>query len=60
MLITAVVLGEVFKKLKQPAMVGHLLAGVILGPTLLNIVQPSDSFLIVVDLAIFFLMFLAV
>lgn len=59
MLITAVALGEVFKKLKQPAMVGHLLAGVILGPTLLNVVEPSDSFLIVVDLAIFFLMFLA-
>lgn len=45
--------------MKQPALVGHLLAGVIIGPSLLNIVHPSESFDVVIDLAIFFLMFLA-
>jgi Kef-type K+ transport system membrane component KefB len=52
-------LGEVFKRIKLPALVGHLLAGVIIGPFLLNIVQPSESFKVITDVAIFFLMFLA-
>lgn len=59
MLVTAVALGEVFKRFKLPAIVGQLLAGVILGPTLLNIVEPSESFSLIIDLAVFFLMFLA-
>lgn len=59
MLISAMILGELFKRLKQPALVGHLLAGVIIGPSLLNIVQPDESFEVVINLSIFFLMFLA-
>jgi Kef-type K+ transport system membrane component KefB len=53
------ILGEVFRRIKLPALVGHLLAGVIIGPSLLNIVQPSESFKVITDVAIFFLMFLA-
>ena len=59
LLVSAVILGEVFKRLKLPAMVGHLLAGVIVGPTLLNLVHTDESFLVFIDLAVFFLMFLA-
>lgn len=59
MLVSALIFGEVFKRLKQPALVGHLLAGVIIGPSLFNIVQPDESLKIIVDLSIFFLMFLA-
>ena len=59
MLISALALGEVFKRLKLPALVGHLLAGVIIGPSLLNIVQPDESLETIVNLSIFFLMFLA-
>ena len=59
LLVSAIILGEVFKRIKLPAMVGHLLAGVIVGPTLLGIVHTDDSFLVFVDLAVFFLMFLA-
>lgn len=59
MLIAALILGEVFKRIKLPAMVGHLLAGVIIGPSLLNIVHPSESFSIIIDLSIFFIMLLA-
>ena len=36
MLLTARALAEVFRKLKQPAVVGEILAGVILGPTILG------------------------
>lgn len=59
MLTSAIVLGEVFKRIKMPAMVGHLLAGVIIGPTLLNLVRTDDSFMVLIDLCVFFLMFLA-
>lgn len=59
MLVSALALGEVFKRLKQPALVGHLLAGVIIGPSLFNVVQPDESLETLINLSIFFLMFLA-
>jgi len=59
MLVSALALGEVFKRLKQPALVGHLLAGVIIGPSVFNVVQPDESLETLINLAIFFLMFLA-
>jgi Kef-type K+ transport system membrane component KefB len=40
-LITARVLGEVFRKFKQPAVIGEILAGVILGPSLLGTLFPD-------------------
>ena len=39
-LITARVLGEVFRKFKQPAVIGEILAGIILGPSLLGTLFP--------------------
>lgn len=58
MLIAARILGEIFKRMKQPALVGELLAGIIIGPSLLGIVHVNDSLKIIIDLAVFFLMFL--
>ena len=59
LLLSAIALGEVFKRIKIPAMVGHLLAGVIVGPSLLNLVHTDESFLVFIDLCVFFLMFIA-
>jgi len=39
-LITARILGEIFRKFKQPAVIGEILAGVILGPSLLGTLFP--------------------
>ena len=39
-LITARVLGEIFRKFKQPAVIGEILAGIILGPSLLGTLFP--------------------
>jgi Kef-type K+ transport system membrane component KefB len=36
------VLAEVFERLRQPAVVGELLAGVVLGPSLLALIHPSE------------------
>ena len=58
-LVAARVLGEVFQRLKQPPLVGEILAGVIIGPSLLGIVMPSHDLQVFSDLAVFFLMFLA-
>src|SRR5688572_30336360 len=41
MLALARILGEVFRKFNQPAVIGELLAGIILGPTVLGRVWPE-------------------
>ena len=67
-LAAAKVFGELCERIKQPAIVGELLAGIILGPTLLNFLDPlslaaSDPMAILLDvlttLAIFFVVFYA-
>jgi Kef-type K+ transport system membrane component KefB len=42
MLISAKILGEVAERIKQPAVVGELLAGLILGPSLLGLLDPAS------------------
>jgi len=39
-LITARVLGEIFRRFKQPAVIGEILAGILLGPSLLGTLSP--------------------
>lgn len=58
MLVSARVSGELFQRLKQPALVGELLAGMIIGPSIFNLVQPTESLRTITELAVFFLMFL--
>jgi len=58
-LVAARILGEIFQRIKQPPLVGELLAGVIIGPSLLGIVLPSADLHVISNLAVFFLMFLA-
>ena len=40
-LISSRILGEVFRKFKQPVVVGEILAGIIIGPSLLGSVFPD-------------------
>jgi len=66
LLITARLAGEVAERLGQPAIAGELLAGILLGPTLFNLLDPlsmaaGDPVKITLDvlttLAIFFVVF---
>jgi Kef-type K+ transport system membrane component KefB len=41
MLFTARLFGEIFIKLKQPAVIGEIFAGIILGPTFLGMIAPG-------------------
>lgn len=41
MLFAAKIFGEIFTKFKQPAVIGEILAGIILGPTVLGTISPD-------------------
>lgn len=50
--------GEVMERLKLPSVTGELMAGIILGPTLLNVITSSDTFLdVLAQLGATFLLF---
>ncbi|MCI0559436.1 MAG: cation:proton antiporter [Nitrososphaera sp.] len=57
-LVAARVLGELFQRIRQPPLVGEILAGVIIGPSLLGLVSPNADLEVLSNLAVFFLMFL--
>lgn len=58
LLIMAVVWGTgmIFRKLRLPLLLGELLAGLLLGPSLFGIFQDSETIRILAELGIFFLM----
>ena len=56
LLAGAKLLGELFRRLKQPALGGEILAGIILGPTLFGIIQISEGLELISTIAIFFVM----
>ena len=58
-LVSARILGEVFQRIGQPPLVGELLAGLLIGPSILGLVGPSADLHVISNLAVFFLMFLA-
>lgn len=58
MLAGSWLLGEVLSRAGQPAIVGQLLAGVIIGPSLLDIVQPTANLGAIQSVALFFIMLL--
>lgn len=57
-LVAARILGEVFQRIKQPPLVGEILAGVVIGPSVFAFVTPTADLRVISDLAVFFLMFL--
>lgn len=53
LLVSARLLGELMIRFKQPALVGEILAGIILGPGLLNLVKPTDHLAGISELSVF-------
>ena len=58
-LFTTLIGGQFSARLKLPAVVGELLAGIIIGPAVFNLVQPSEIIKVFSDIGVIFLMFLA-
>ena len=57
MLAAAKLMAEIFERLKQPAVVGEILAGVIIGPSVLGWLAPSDLISILAEIGVIFLLF---
>lgn len=53
----AKIMAEIFERLRQPAVVGEILAGVIIGPSVLFWIQPSDFLSIIAEIGVIFLLF---
>ncbi|WP_312159078.1 cation:proton antiporter, partial [Oscillibacter sp.] len=51
--------GMLSKRVDMPEVVGSLIAGLLLGPSLLNLVQPSDFLSMLSELGVILLMFSA-
>lgn len=56
-LAAAKVMAEVFERLRQPAVVGEILAGVVIGPSLLGLVAPSEMITVLAEIGVIFLLF---
>ena len=58
-LLATLIGGQFSARLKLPAVIGELLAGIIVGPAVLNLVQPTGIIKVFSDIGVIFLMFLA-
>lgn len=57
MLAAAKLMAELFERLRQPAVAGEILAGVIIGPSLLGLAAPSEITAILAEIGVIFLLF---
>jgi len=57
MLVAAKLMAELFERLRQPAVAGEILAGVIIGPSVLGLVAPSEVTNDLAELGVIFLLF---
>ncbi len=58
MFVAAKLLAELFERLRQPAVAGEILAGVIIGPSVLNLVQPNELTNTLAEIGVILLLFL--
>jgi CPA2 family monovalent cation:H+ antiporter-2 len=56
--LAALLCGMLMTKLRQPAIVGYILAGVLLGPSVLGLVAERDNIRILADIGVLLLLFL--
>jgi Kef-type K+ transport system membrane component KefB len=56
-LVAAKLGDELFKRIGQPAIVGEILGGVIVGPSLLGLVEPGEVLEVFSELGVIFLLF---
>jgi Kef-type K+ transport system membrane component KefB len=59
LLVTARIFGEVFERFKQPAMIGEIIAGILLGPSLLNLIHRTEEIKVISELGVFLLVIIA-
>ena len=57
MIFAAKVMAEIFERLRQPAVVGEILAGVLIGPSILGWVSPTQYTTLIAEFGVIFLLF---
>ncbi|MEK6973884.1 MAG: cation:proton antiporter [Nanoarchaeota archaeon] len=57
-IIAATIVAIIGRKFKQPLIIAYILTGILLGPTVLNLVKPSDTLNILSEIGISLLLFL--
>ena len=57
-IVVALMSGVVFTRFRQPALVGYLLSGILLGPSCLAVVESRDHITFLADLGILLLLFI--
>lgn len=57
MLVAAKLMAEIFERLRQPAVVGEILAGILIGPSVFNWVAPSELTNSLAEIGVIFLLF---
>ncbi|CAI2605657.1 cation:proton antiporter [Apilactobacillus sp. 1-1-2] len=58
-LLTALITGKIFSRINLPPVVGQLVAGIIIGPAILNLVKPTNLISSLAELGVILLMFIA-
>jgi len=56
-LLAAKIAAELFQRLHQPAVVGEIMAGIVIGPAVLNLVQPTEVMDALAEIGVIFLLF---
>jgi Kef-type K+ transport system membrane component KefB len=57
MLAAAKFMAEFFERLRQPAVAGEIVAGILIGPSLLNLAAPTEITSILAEIGVIFLLF---
>lgn len=53
LIVSARLMGQVFSRFNQPAIIGEMLAGVILGPSIFNLISPTPALSGLAEFAVF-------
>jgi Kef-type K+ transport system membrane component KefB len=56
-LVISRLFGELFERRRLPVIVGEIIAGILIGPAVLGLVKPGPEFGVIIDLALFFIIF---
>lgn len=56
-LVISRLFGELFERRRLPVILGEIIAGILIGPAALGLVEPGPQFGVIIDLALFFIIF---
>jgi len=59
MFLTAKLLGELFQRITLPSVLGEILAGILIGPHALNVIQPDNTIYAFAEIGAIFVLFTA-